>query len=183
MIKDVLQKLGAGAAAIILAAFSGGIAFVALAYALFALLERWSVAGASAITALVFAVIAAALAFLVPRLAPKKRELAALKPKLDQRTLATATEAGIAALGLASDFMLSRRLKRQDKALRISPRTERIVRVDDRIAPDPREAELLKARRREEKALKARKRADKSRQRAEKKLRAVRLKQLTPHHH
>jgi hypothetical protein len=81
------------------------------------------------------------------------------------------------------DMMISRRLKRAEKIRRNPPRVERVVRVDDRVAPDPREVELRKARQREEKALKARKRAEKSRQKAEKKLRAVRLKQFTPHHH
>jgi hypothetical protein len=178
MFKDVLQRLGFGAVAVILAAFAGGIAFVALAYGLFALLEsHLSPAAAAAITALVFALVAAGLAVLVPTAAPKKADVAALKPKLDQRTIALATEAGVAALGIMGDMMVARRLKRQDKARRINPKTERIVRIDE---PDPREAELRKARQREEKALKARKRAEKSRQRAEKKLRDVRLKSLTP---
>jgi hypothetical protein len=184
MFKDILQRLGLGAVAVILAAFAGGIAFVALAYGLFALLEsRLSPAAAAAITAGVFAVVAAGLAVLVPTVAPKKADIATLKPKLDQRTIALATEAGVAALGIMGDMMISRRLKRQDKARRIDSKAERIVRIDERVRPDPREAELHKARRREEKALKARKRAEKSRHRAEKKLRAVRIKQLTPHHH
>jgi hypothetical protein len=185
MFKDVLQRLGMGAVAVILAAFAGGIAFVALAYGLFALLEsHLSPAAAAAITAGVFAVVAAALAVLVPTVAPKKADVATLKPKLDQRTIALATEAGVAALGIMGDLMISRRLKRAEKARRRRPATtERVVRIDERPTPDPREVELRKARQREEKALKARKRAEKSRQRAEKKLRAVRLKSLTPHHH
>ena len=184
MFKDILQRLGLGAVAVILAAFAGGIAFVALAYALFALLEiRLSPAAAAAITALVFAAVAGALAVLVPKVAPTKADVAVLKPKLDQRTIALASEAGVAALGILGDVMISRRLKRAEKARRKPARVERVVRVEERPAPDPREAELRKARLREEKALKARKRAEKSRQRAEKKLRAVRLKSLTPHHH
>jgi hypothetical protein len=184
MFKDILQRTGMGAVAVILAAFAGGIAFVALAYGLFALLEtRLSPVGAAAITAGVFAVVAAGLALLVPRVAPTKAHVATLKPKLDDRTLALATEAGVAALGIMGDMLISRRLKRAEKARRNPPRTERVVRIDDRPLPDPREAELRKARQREEKALKARKRAEKSRQRAEKKLRAVRLKSLTPHKH
>jgi hypothetical protein len=184
MVKDILQRVGFGAVAVILAAFAGGIAFVALAYGLFALLAGLvSSAGAAAITALVFALVAAGLAILVPKVAPKKADVAALKPKLDQRTLAVATEVGVAALGIVGDLLVTRRLKRQAKARRFDPKTERIVRIEDGPAPDRREAELRKSRKREEKALKARKRAEKNRHRAEKKLRAVRLKQLIPHHH
>ena len=184
MFKDFLRKAGLGAVAVILAAFAGGIAFVALAYGLFALLEsRLSPAAAAAITAGVFAVVAAGLALLVPKAAPTKAHVATLKPKLDDRTIALASEAGVAVLGILGDLMISRRVKRAEKARRRPPPIERVVRVDERVAPDPREAELRKARQREEKALKARKRAEKSRHRAEKKLRAVRLKQLTPHHH
>ncbi len=182
MFKELLQRLGFGAVAVILAAFAGGIAFVAVAYGLFAVLEHYlSVAASAAITAAVFALVAAGLAVLVPTVAPKKADVVVLKPKLDQRTLALASEAGVAALGIMGDMLIGRRLKRAEKARRNPPRVERVVRVDDR--PDPREAELRKSRQREEKALKARKRADKSRHRAEKKLRAVRLKSLTPHHH
>lgn len=182
MFKDILQRLGFGAVAVILAAFAGGIAFVALAYALFALLElRLTPAAAAAITAGVFAVVAAGLAFLLPQAAPTKVDVAALKPKLDQRTLALASEVGVAALGIVGDMMVSRRLKRADKTRRAPRVVERVVRVDDRVAPDSREAELRKARRREDKALKARARAEKSRHKAEKKLRSVRLKQLKPH--
>ena len=185
MFKDILQRFGFGAVAVILAAFAGGIAFIALAYGLFALLEiRFSPAAAAAITAGVFAVVAAGLALLVPKAAPKKADIAVLKPKLDQRTIALASEAGVAALGILGDLMISRRVKRQENARRKPVRVvERVVKVDDRIPPDPREVELRKARQREEKALKARKRAEKSRQKAEKKLRTVRLKQLTPHRH
>jgi hypothetical protein len=123
MIKDSLQRLGAGLAAIILAAFAGGVAFVALAYALFALLQRYvSTAGASAITAGVFALVAAALALLVPKTAPRKKELVAARPKLDPATMRLATEAGVAALGLVGDIALSRRLKREEKVLKTKRR-------------------------------------------------------------
>ena len=185
MFKDLLQRVGFGAVAVILAAFAGGIAFVAAAYALFAFLEvRLSPAGAGAITAVVFAVVAAGLAFLLPKAAPQKADVAALKPKLDQRTIAFASEAGVAVLGVLGDLLISRRLKRAAKPPRKAPKVlERVVTVDPRLPPDPRELELRKARQREEKALKARKRAEKSRQRAEKKLRAVRLKQFVPHRH
>jgi hypothetical protein len=185
MFKDLLQRLGFGAIAVVLAAFAGGIAFVAVAYALFAFLEtRLSPAGAGAITAAVFAVVAAGLAFLLPTAAPKKADIAAMKPKLDQRTVAFATEAGVAVLGILGDLLISRRLKRQSRPRRKAPKVvERVVRVDDRVATDPREAELRKARQREEKALAARRRAEKSRQKAEKKLRSVRLKQLNPKRH
>ena len=116
MISQLLRRLGAGAAAVILAGFAGGITFVALAYALFAVLEHYvSAAGAAAITAVVFAVVSAGLALFVPKAAPKKEELAVLKPKLDPATLRLATEAGIAALGIVGDLALSRRLKREDK--------------------------------------------------------------------
>ena len=183
MIKELLQRLGAGAAAVILAAFAGGIAFVALAYALFAVLQRYvSPAGAAAITAGVFALVAAGIAVVIPKVAPTKRELATFKPKLDQRTLAIATEAGVAALGLAGDFLLAQRLKRREKTVIVRRKAEPVV-VVERDGPDPREAALIKARRREEKALKAKVRAEKSRQRAEKKLRGLRLKRLTPHIH
>lgn len=123
MISNLLQRLGAGTLAVILAAFAGGITFVALAYALFALLERYvSPAGAAAITAAAFAMVSAALALLIPRAAPKKAELVALRPKLDPTTMRLATEAGIAALGIVGDFALSRRLKREEKVLKTKRR-------------------------------------------------------------
>lgn len=119
MIKEMIQRLGTGAVAVILAAFAGGIAFVALAYALFAILERVvSLAGASAITAVVFAIVAAALAVFVPRTAPKKEQLVAIRPRLSPDTMRLATEAGVAALGIVGDIALNRRLKREEKALK-----------------------------------------------------------------
>lgn len=123
MMNNLLQRLGAGTAAVILAAFAGGVAFVALAYALFALLERYvSAAGAAGITAAAFALVSVALAVLVPQAAPKKAELLALKPKLDPTTMRLVTEAGIAALGIVGDFALSRRLKREEKVLKTKRR-------------------------------------------------------------
>ena len=119
MIKDILQRLGAGAAAVILAAFAGGVTFVALAYALFALLERYvSTAGAAAITAAVFAMVSAALALLIPKATPTKEIVVAVRPRLDPATMRLATEAGIAALGLVGDIALNRRLKREEKVLK-----------------------------------------------------------------
>ena len=119
MIKELLKRLGTGAAAVILAAVSGGITFVALAYALFALLERYvSPAGAAAITAVAFAAVTAALAVFVPKTAPKKQEIVAVRPRLDPATMRLATEAGVAALGLVGDFAMNQRLKREDKVLK-----------------------------------------------------------------
>ena len=114
-----MQRLGAGAAAVILAAFAGGVTFVALAFAIFALLQRYvSTAGAAALTALVFALVCAALALLVPKVAPKKQEIVAVRPKLDPATMRMATEVGVAALGIVGDIALSRRLKREEKIIK-----------------------------------------------------------------
>ncbi len=123
MIKTLMQQLGAGVAAIILAAFAGGIAFVALAFALFALLQTWvTTAGAAAITAAIFAFITAALAILVPKAAPKKRDLVVARPKMDPATVRLATEAGVAALAMIGDVALSRRLKREEKVAKAKGR-------------------------------------------------------------
>jgi hypothetical protein len=137
MFKDVLQRLGMGAVAVILAAFAGGIAFVALAYGLFALLEsHLSPAAAAAITAGVFAVVAAALAVLVPTVAPKKADVATLKPKLDQRTIALATEArsprsraaqGASARGEGAQGAQARREKPPARREETSSRTPQVV--------------------------------------------------------
>ena len=116
-----MQRLGAGAAAVILAAFAGGMTFVALAFAIFAALERYvSTAGAAGLTALVFAIVSAGLALLIPRVAPKKHEIVAVRPKLDPAAVRLATEVGVAVLGIAGDVALSRRLKREEKIIKTS---------------------------------------------------------------
>lgn len=116
MLKAMLQRLGASVAAVILAAFAGGITFVALAFAIFALLERYvSTAGAAGLTALVFAIVSAVLALAIPRVAPKKHELVAIRPKLDPAAMRLATEVGVSLLGIVGDIALSRRLKREEK--------------------------------------------------------------------
>lgn len=175
MISDLMRKLGAGAAAVILAAFAGGIAFIALAYALFALLERFiGPAGAGAITAVVFALVTAALALLVPKVAPKKAEVVEARPKLDPNTLRLGTEMGVALLGIIGDLAFSHRQKREARVYRsrdlyesAPPTTSR----DDRKAAR-RARELARAHRKEQRALKAK-------HRAERKLRAERLKNVT----
>lgn len=117
MLKDVLRKAGAGAAAVILAAFAGGVAFVAAGFALFAVLERVvSIAGAAALTALAFAIVTAVIAFLAPALGPRRRHLTAVKPKMDADTVRLASEAGMILLGLAGDLALSHRLKREERS-------------------------------------------------------------------
>ena len=119
MLKAMLQRLGASVAAVILAAFAGGITFVALAFAIFALLECYvSTAGAAGLTALVFAIVSAVLALAIPRVAPKKHELVAMRPKLDPAAMRLATEVGVSMLGVVGDIALSRRLKREEKVIK-----------------------------------------------------------------
>lgn len=174
MISELMRKLGAGAAAVILAAFAGGIMFIALAYALFALLERFiGPAGAGAITAVVFAVVTAGLAFMVPKVAPKKTEVVEARPKLDPNTLRLGTEMGVALLGIVGDLAFNHRQKREARVYRsrelydAPPPPSR----DERKAAK-RARELARAHRKEQRALKAK-------HRAERKLRAERLKNVT----
>ncbi len=176
MISDLLKRLGSGAVAVILAAFAGGIAFVALAYALFALLERSvGAAGAGAITAVVFAVVTAALALLVPKVAPKKAQVVEVRPKVDPNTVRLATEMGVALLGIVGDLAFSRRQRRQVYRSRDRYDSPPPPSRDERQAAK-RARELARAHRKEQRALKAK-------HRAEKKLRSERLKSVTEHFH
>ncbi len=116
MLGDLARRLGAGLVAAVMIAVAAGIVLVAAAFAVYAALKlAVSPAAASALTALVFAVVTGLLALLGPRLAgagPKR----APATHRDPAALRTASEVAVAVLGIVGDMALSRRLKRQEKA-------------------------------------------------------------------
>ena len=117
MLKDLARRLGAGLVAAVMMAVAAGIVLVAAAFALYAAMKLLvSPAAASAVTALAFAVIAGVIAVLAPRLIKGKATPAAPKTRIDPDALRTASEVGVAVLGIVGDMAFSRRLKRQELA-------------------------------------------------------------------
>ena len=121
MLKDLGQRLGAGVVAAVLVAVAAGIALVAAAFGTYAGLKTVvSPAAASALTALIFAAVAGLVTVLAPKaIAGKPKPGAHPAPAhrpVDPGLMRMAGEAGVAALGLAADLALSRRMKRQQRA-------------------------------------------------------------------
>ena len=119
MFRDLARRLGAGLVAAVMIAVAAGIILVAAAFAVYAGMKLIvSPAAASATTALVFAVLAGLIAVVAPRLIMGKPAPAqpTHKASLDPATLRTASELGVAVLGVLGDMALSRRLKRQEQA-------------------------------------------------------------------
>ena len=117
MLKDLARRLSAGLVAAMMIAVAAGIFLVAAAFALYAGMKLIvSPAAASAVTALAFAVIAGLIAVLAPRLIKGRAAPTAPKGRLNPDTLRTASEVGVAVLGIVGDMALSRRLKRREHA-------------------------------------------------------------------
>ena len=116
MLKDLAKRLGAGLTAAVMIAVAAGIVLVAAAFAVYAAMKLVvSPPAASAVTALVFAVVAGLIAVAAPRFVRGKPTPAQRTP-VDPAAMRTAAEVGVAVLGILSDMALSRRLKRQEKA-------------------------------------------------------------------
>ena len=117
MLKDLARRLIAGLVAAVMIAVAAGVVLVAAAFALYAGMKLVvSTGAASAVTALAFAVIAGLIAGLAPRLIKGKATAAAPKVRIDSDALRTASEVGVAVLGIIGDMALGRRLKRQELA-------------------------------------------------------------------
>jgi hypothetical protein len=97
-------RVAAHAVSTTLVAVAGGITLVAVAYAIFATLRGpLSPAGASAVTAFIFALITAALAVLGPKIikaraAAAEARAAAARPAIDPAALRTGIEVGFAVI-------------------------------------------------------------------------------------
>ena len=119
MLKDLARRLGAGLVAAVMMAVAAGVVLVAAAFAVYAGMERLvSPAAAAAVTALVFAAVAALIAFFAPRLIKggPARAQPAHKPPVDPATIRTVSEIGMAVLGVLGDVALSRRRRRRAQA-------------------------------------------------------------------
>ena len=116
MLKDLARRLGAGLVAAVLIAVATGSVLVAAAFAIYAAMKLVvSPAAASAVTALVFAVVAGLIAVIAPRVV-RGKSVPSSKPHPDPKSLRTASEVGVALLGIVADMAQSRRLKRQEQA-------------------------------------------------------------------
>ncbi len=115
MISGLEARIAASAISTILVAVAGAITLVAVAYAIYAgLRDPLSPAGASAVTALIFAIVTAALAVVGPKLikaraSAAKTEVAAPRPAIDPSTMRTALEIGLAVVATLADVAWQRR--------------------------------------------------------------------------
>ncbi len=118
MIAAAEARVAAGAISTALVAVAGAITLVAIAYAIYAALrEPLSPAGASAVTALVFAAVTAVLAVVAPKLikaraAPAQAHNTTIQQKIDPATLRTGIEVGLAVIAAIADAAWQRRRKR-----------------------------------------------------------------------
>jgi hypothetical protein len=118
MIAAAEARVAAGAISTILVAVAGAITLVAIAYAIFAALrDPLTPAGASAATALVFALVTAGLAVIGPkvikaRASSAEAHTAASRPTMDPHTLRTRLEIGFAVLSAIAEAAWQRRRKR-----------------------------------------------------------------------
>ena len=112
--------LSAGIVATVLAAVAGGIFLIAGSYAIFALLsEHVSPAWASALTALTYALILAAIALIAPAIirssaSKAKQDSPPVKPALTTENVKLATQLGLVLIGGIAEGVLSRRSAKRE---------------------------------------------------------------------
>ena len=113
-----LAQLAGGLVAAVMVSVAAAITLVALGYAVYAVALSWlSPAGASALTAFIFAAVTAILAILVPRLirgqadAAKARAQVATR-RLDPLAIRSVIEIGLVVLASIADIALQRRRRR-----------------------------------------------------------------------
>src|SRR5581483_11477259 len=102
------REAAAGVVGVTLGVIAGAITLVALSFALYAAFKCWvSPAAASALTALVYAVIAVAVATLVPRFirGSAQRRSQVKRPPIDPNVLRAGTEIGLVLLGALAESM------------------------------------------------------------------------------
>ncbi|MBA3812250.1 MAG: hypothetical protein H0X27_11535 [Caulobacteraceae bacterium] len=121
MLKGFVARIGAGLGAALLMACAAMISLVAAAFALYAVLRLGlSAAGAAALTALAFGVLAAVLGMLTPRLLRGEERAARPKPSLKD-TARTAARVGAAGAGILAQLILDQIPERNKKSPRAKP--------------------------------------------------------------
>ena len=118
MLKEIAMRVGAGFGAAVLMTVTTAITLVAAAFGIYAGLKLYlPAAGASAVTALIFAAIAAGVFVLGPQLfGTKSKPVTASPPrKLNPALLHLLSEAATAVIPIAANLMLARQLRRQTR--------------------------------------------------------------------
>ena len=118
MFKDLLPKVRAFLIGTVILAVSSGVAVVAAAFGIYAVLIQLqlSVPISAAITAVVFAIVAAIAALVLRGVFSSKGKQPKAAPARSPETMQVGMEAGAAVIGLLTDLLASRKINQRAKA-------------------------------------------------------------------
>ena len=112
MLKQLLQRTTFEVVGIVALAFAAGVAVVAAAYGLYALLRTsFSAAASAGLTSLAAVILVAVLSLALIQLAKKPSQRDAKGHRFDPDTIQQALTVGVALAGVLADVVLQRRLE------------------------------------------------------------------------